>query len=104
VGPREAGGANSRGTAFKIAKTPGSCANTPTALVDFVGNNGQTHLVVRSPGAAENLFGATLSANSVSAAFELSGTGIQVTRARPPKHRFDGNGHSGLLSQNKLHL
>ena len=35
-------------------------------------------------GAAENLFGTTLSANSVSTAFELSGTGIQVIRARPP--------------------
>jgi len=36
-------------------------------------------------GAAENLFGTTLSANSSSTAFELSGTGIQVARARPPR-------------------
>jgi uncharacterized repeat protein (TIGR03803 family) len=58
-GTTYAGGANSYGTVFEIAKTSTGYASTPTTLVSFDGTNGATPEAGLIIDAAGNLFGTT---------------------------------------------
>jgi uncharacterized repeat protein (TIGR03803 family) len=75
------GGSSSDGTVFEIAKTDSGYASTPTTLVNFNGTNGSRPHSGLVADAAGNLFGTTLigGTNGDGTAFELTGTGFQVS-------------------------
>jgi uncharacterized repeat protein (TIGR03803 family) len=76
IGTSKSGGANNKGTIFKIAKTPGGYASTATVLVSFDNSTGSSPLSVVAD-AAGNLFGVTQSggANGFGVVFEIVKSG-----------------------------